>query len=33
MRAGLGDGSRDDVNGNWWRMTVSIEWQYQDIGV
>lgn len=32
-RASFGDGGRDEVNGNWWRMTASIEWQYQDITV
>lgn len=33
LRASFGDGGRDDVDGNWWRMTTSIEWQYQDITV
>ncbi len=33
LRASIGDGSAEDEDGAWWRLTVAIDWRYQDIEV
>lgn len=32
-RASIGDSAAEDEDGAWWRLTVSIDWRYQDINV
>lgn len=31
LSASIGDGSAEDEDGAWWRLTVTVEWRYQDI--
>ena len=33
MRASIGDSAAEDEDGAWWRLTVAIDWRYQDINV
>lgn len=33
MRASIGDSAAEDEDGAWWRLTVMIDWRYQDIDV
>lgn len=33
MRASIGDSAAEDEDGAWWRLTVAIDWRYQDIDV
>lgn len=32
-RASIGDSAAEDEDGAWWRLTVTIDWRYQDINV
>ncbi len=32
LSAGLGSGAPRGTDGNWWSLTVSVDWRYQDIG-
>lgn len=33
LRASIGDSRAEDEDGAWWRLTVTIDWRYQDIDV
>lgn len=33
IRASIGDSMAEDEDGGWWRLTVTIDWRYQDINV
>lgn len=33
LRASIGDSMSEDPDGAWWRLTVTIDWRYQDIAI